>query len=239
MLGSISKFQISNYRHQPNFQHLQYHEGGEELEFERVIPPTEMLGDDVNDESDEEEISEVVHNYHGSEQANHEEEEAEEKEEEDNNNSEATTPMGNPSSLPRPPNFIPFIHPTAPHERLVQLPTTFSIQSESSALPSAFFKLFFFNKAFEILAHNTNSYAEAKGAGAPGHHRWYPTSVPDLQIFFGLIIYMGVLNSSQNSDYWSTNPKWPHHGIGCYMTQNRFEQLKCFFQISEPFVNLP
>jgi len=66
--------------------------------------------------------------------------------------------------------------------------------------PLAFFKLFFTDEEFEILAENTNAYARQKEAGRQGRP-WRATSGAELKIFFGLIIYMEVYRSTGISSY--------------------------------------
>lgn len=178
----------------------------------------------------------LEYNNHDSERADHEEEECER----DGNNSdtEIEGTFRNPSDLPPPPLFTPFVHPSPPHTREVKLPPTFPTESIVSGSPNNYFGLFFTESELETLVQNTNAYATQKGAGAPGHRLWRATSIPELKIFLGLIIYMGVFSSPRNPDYWTSNPRWPQHGIGRYMSQNRFEQLNRFFHISPPFETL-
>jgi hypothetical protein len=65
--------------------------------------------------------------------------------------------------------------------------------------PARFFKLFFDNGMFEVLAQNTNAYAQARAAGGDIARGWRETNAAELLIFVGLIIYMGVFRSSQVS----------------------------------------
>ena len=62
-----------------------------------------------------------------------------------------------------------------------------------------------------------------------------PTSIPEIKVFFGLIIYMGVFPPAQVKDYWSCDSEFPFHCIGMYLSRNRFEQLKRYFPVSEPY----
>jgi len=141
-----------------------------------------------------------------------------------------------PSILPGPPEFEFFEHPALPHERLLQLPDIISIDRSR---PSDFFTLFFDEPELEVLAQNTNRYALSKDALDSHKRRWYDTSASELRVFLGLVLYMGVWQSPQYTDYWAKTYKWPQHGIGKYMSKFRFEQIKRYFHVSVPYESLP
>ena len=128
----------------------------------------------------------------------------------------------------RRPNFN---HSTARHDHHTRYPATFDPNSG----PLEYFQLFFPDDTFDLLVQNTNQYAASKNAGLQGGRSWKPTSIPEMKVFFGLIIYMGVFPSAQVKDYWSRDSEFPFHRIGMYLSQNRFEQLKRYFHISEPY----
>ena len=140
-------------------------------------------------------------------------------------------------NLPPIPEFMPLSQPAERHQQQAQLPPEFN--SGAVVGPLDYFRLFFDDGLFACLADNTNTYAATKGAGRPGSHPWKPTSVAELKIFFGIIIYMGVFPSAQVGDYWSRDSQFPFHRIGMYISQNRFEQLKRYFHISPPYNSLP
>jgi len=71
--------------------------------------------------------------------------------------------------------------------------------------------LFFDNDQFNELASNTNHYATAKRAGEDGRRRWYAVKGPELMIFIGIIIYMGLYRSSTVADYWPKDGLSPLH----------------------------
>ena len=58
-------------------------------------------------------------------------------------------------------------------------------------------------------------------------------------MFLGLVLYMGVWQSPQYTDYWAKTYKWPQQGIGKYMSKFRFEQTKRYFHVSVPSESLP
>ena len=99
-------------------------------------------------------------------------------------------------------------------------------------LPLLVFKLFFSDWIFELLARNTNSYAQSKGAGGKGSRSWRPVTAAELRIWIGLLIYMSVFNQSRTEEYWYQRSAWPRHPITRYMGFTRFEQIKRFFHVS-------
>src|SRR5205807_5200261 len=125
-------------------------------------------------------------------------------------------------SLPGVPQFEPFEHPVPRHSRTIYLPDDLqnacnrnthayeqnyhrlAREPSSNDLPSplSFFKLFFTDEEFEILAENTNAYVRQKEAGRQGRP-WWATSSAEIKIFFGLVIYMGVYHCPGVSSYWS------------------------------------
>lgn len=141
-----------------------------------------------------------------------------------------------PNIVPPPPEFEFFKHPELPHERILHLPETISI---NRGRPLDFFTLFFDEKELEILTQNTNPYALRKGASDSHKRRWYNTSAAELQVFLALVLYMGIWQSPQYTDYWAKTYKWPQHGIGKYMSKFRFEQIKRYFHVSAPYESLP
>jgi len=51
---------------------------------------------------------------------------------------------------------------------------------------------------------------------------WKPTTVPEIYIFFGILIYMSVHREPRVVDYWSTSPSNPTHVISRFMSRDRF-----------------
>lgn len=141
--------------------------------------------------------------------------------------------------LPEVPQFQSFQHPAPRHNRIVYPPEDIyspPAENENTSPPSPlkFFQLFFTEAEFEILAQNTNLYAEQKGAGKPGSRPWRPTCAAELKIFCGILIYMGVNRGISGRSYWTKNREFPVHEIIHYMTLVRFEQLKRFFHVAPP-----
>lgn len=134
--------------------------------------------------------------------------------------------------LPSTLRFEPLYSRTARHDRHTLYQATFNRQKAGRL---EYFQLFFSDNTFTLLGQNTNQYAASKNAGSGGKRSWKPTSIPEMKIFFSLIIYMEVFPSAQVKDYWSHDSEFPFHRIGMYLSQNRFKQLKRYFHVSEHY----
>jgi len=120
-------------------------------------------------------------------------------------NEEGIRATGRLPALPPAPQYAPLRHPKARHDRQAQYPAGFAPDSS----PLDYFQLFFDDDLFDLLVQNTNQYAASKNAGGNGTRPWKPTSIPEMKIFFGLIIYMGIFPSPQVKDCWSRDTEFP------------------------------
>lgn len=100
--------------------------------------------------------------------------------------------------------------------------------------PSKIFAFFFTNDVFEGLATNTNAYAKTQGAGKEGSREWVDTSVNEMRIYLGILIYMGIFQQPTTHDHWKASDEYPQHRFTQYMTLTRFHQIKRFFHVSPP-----
>ena len=57
-------------------------------------------------------------------------------------------------------------------------------------------------------------------------------STPELSIWFGMVVYMGVPYSPSVRDYWRQDGLNPAHPISEHMGQTRFEEMKRYFHLS-------
>lgn len=113
-------------------------------------------------------------------------------------------------------------------------------QSVRFDLPLLFFKLFFSNAVFAVMAYNTNAYALLYNAGEAENGRpWKDVTAAELKIWIGLIIYMSVIRQARLPEFWYRNCDWPTHCITRFMSLRRFEQIKRYFHVSPPFRDLP
>jgi hypothetical protein len=102
------------------------------------------------------------------------------------------------------------------------------------------FSLFFPDSLFWEIANNTNTYAQMSRPPIPlanlprtNQRPWYNTSVPELKIFVGILIYMGVHREPSVECYWRTKQEeGPLHTVRLYMSLVRFQQLKRYIHIS-------
>ena len=88
---------------------------------------------------------------------------------------------------------------------------------------------------------NTNQYAASHNAGIPQEkyetrHPWKDTSVPEMMIWLGLIIYISVVRLTRVEKYWTRNGEWPKHYITKFQGYNGFTNIKRFFYFSLPTV---
>lgn len=139
-----------------------------------------------------------------------------------------------PWNLPPPPDFKNiFVHTKEEHAAQADVPHAFQLDGELS--PLTLFTLFFSDSVCSQIAVNTNAYAASKGAGeVEGSRHWEDTTLGDIHIFLGILVYMGIFRLPCVEDYWSTNPSYPQHSIAHFMTLVRFQQLKRFLHVSHP-----
>ena len=76
--------------------------------------------------------------------------------------------------------------------------------------PEDYFSLFFSEELYQLIADETNLYAQLLRANRPMTARsslrnWRDLSVPELKAFIGLILNMGIINVPSIRDYWSTD----------------------------------
>ncbi len=103
--------------------------------------------------------------------------------------------------------------------------------------PYDIFSLFFDDETLQILADNTNEYADRcyVAEKKPYARRWLPTNIKELQAYIGTYIYMGVHRETAVKDYWNENPKNPiHDAVVQGISETRWEQIDRFFYISKP-----
>jgi len=256
-------FQVTGYNHTPHAERsIQFTPGGTAIAFDPE-ETSESANVHYEDDSAEEELEIFDRDYHGAREEDNEDEgeegmclsetgnerseyddsnEEEDVIEENNQGLQSSRSQGrtvniDASVLPEPPEYEPFHHAFQPHQRVLHLPETFQISGSGSRVLD-FFGLLFDKEDLEILAENTNLYAQSKGALSVHKRRWYSTSAGELQVFLALIFYMGVWQSPQYTDYWAKTYKWPQHSIGKYMSQFRFEQIKRYIHISPPYESL-
>ena len=68
-----------------------------------------------------------------------------------------------------------------------------------------FFELFFTDQVWQLLATQTDLYAEQKRE-AEESSVWYPVSVEEMKAWLALYLCMGIVNKPNIKSYWSTDP---------------------------------
>ena len=132
---------------------------------------------------------------------------------------------------PKDVNYTPLLM-DAPIPASIFLPNQVNI---SKSLLSIFL-LFFPDTLLEIIVKNTNEYARIHRPPIPPdrlkikRRPWRDTCIPELKVFIGVLIYMGVHPEPNLNCYW--RDKHPLHIIPRYISQNRFEQLKRYLHIA-------
>jgi hypothetical protein len=58
--------------------------------------------------------------------------------------------------------------------------------------PVNYFNLMWTDSELQLIVESTNAYAKTHGAGEPHHREWRDTTVREMKVWLGLVIYMGV-----------------------------------------------
>lgn len=92
------------------------------------------------------------------------------------------------------------------------------------------FKLFFNDGFVNLIVRETNVYANqvllsTRISRNSRLNNWTDTNSQEIQVFFGIFIWMGLNVRPALSDYWSNDPLYKNDFISYLMTRNRFELL--------------
>ena len=87
-----------------------------------------------------------------------------------------------------------------------------------------FFELFFTDQAWQLLATQTNLYAQQK-RGAEENSVWYPVSVEEMKAWLALYLCTGIVNKPNIKSYWSTDPILSTPFFPAIMSRTRFVQI--------------
>jgi hypothetical protein len=99
---------------------------------------------------------------------------------------------------------------------------------EGTRDPITIFSLFFTPAILNLMVTSTNSYA------ARYHNKhWRPLCLPELYVFIGCLIYMGIHQLPNWRGYWHTqaNYRGGTHGISNVMGCTRFEQIQQYLTV--------
>ena len=145
----------------------------------------------------------------------------------------ATTPTPTPLSSPLKPLPEPNLR------NLSTNPTTFQPISTqrfprriSPWLPDIFLGIFQLFCPVDLV-EEWAEYTNVRYIRLPGHvegprtkysrqHAWTPTTVDEIYLFFGMLLYMSIHHEPRLEHYWSKKPTAPLHPIARLMPRNRF-----------------
>ena len=97
-------------------------------------------------------------------------------------------------------------------------------QLGADASPLDFLELLWDPRFFDLLADETNRYAQLKQVSKP-NRKWYPTTPEEMRAFVGVNILMGIDQKAEIAHYWSTDDFLRNVGIQRVFTRDRFEFL--------------
>ncbi|KAJ5489440.1 hypothetical protein N7539_004330 [Penicillium diatomitis] len=116
------------------------------------------------------------------------------------------------------------------------LPGLFSPHSELPAgldlgSPHALFSHVVTDPVFKYFSDSINEYADYKRSKSSKIRSWQTTTVSEIKVFFGVILYMSVPEFPTISSLWRSEPR---PGPDDHMSHERFEQIQRFAHISVP-----
>jgi hypothetical protein len=105
--------------------------------------------------------------------------------------------------------------------------------------PIHYFELFWGPEVWNTLVENTNAYAQYKEARHKENKteeksRWWKAiTLYEMRIFIALLIYMGIVGTSNIRGYWDKSRNTIHRPMES-MTLFRFQQIMRYFHVSAP-----
>ena len=117
--------------------------------------------------------------------------------------------------------FEPLKCPQFDHK--INLPPTIT---PSNAL--GIFTLFFSLPTVQTIVQNTNKNHERVPRPLQKHAQaqdWVDTTVQEIYIYLGILIYISIYKEPEFKRYWNTGPIYLYHLIRDWMSHNRFEAL--------------
>ena len=112
------------------------------------------------------------------------------------------------------------------------------IPIDQTAFPSDIFSLFVDDEVINVIVEETNRYADQFLAGkilkpSSRFQKWKPTSPEEMQMFLGLLLWMGLNRRGTISSYWSRDPIYATTVTDGTMSRNRFEILLKFIHFAD------
>ena len=106
--------------------------------------------------------------------------------------------------------------------------------------PYAIFRLFFTDELLDKLAEFTNRNAELHPTPLERQPKdsprpWKPTCRQELLAYLAVLFHMGIHTEPSTEDYWNSSlSDGPIHGVGDFISCNRWEQLDRYFYCTKP-----
>jgi hypothetical protein len=96
--------------------------------------------------------------------------------------------------------------------------------------PIHYFELFWGPEIWNTLVENTNAYAQHKEAHQKARW-WKAITLYEMRIFIALLIYIGIVGTSNISSFWDKHKNTIHKPMES-MTYYWFQQIKRYFHVS-------
>nr|CAI5825990.1 unnamed protein product [Callosobruchus analis] len=111
-------------------------------------------------------------------------------------------------------------------------------QDKTALQPIHVYSQFLDSEILELIVQETNRNAEQQ-KNKKVHTRfsriqqWKPTDASEMKKFFGIILYMGLANLPQISEYWSTDILYKNQLVPKVISRNRFQLLLRFVHFAD------
>ena len=110
-------------------------------------------------------------------------------------------------------------------------------ENNSPNFPIYYFQLFFTDELFKTICEFSNKKAAQEKEEGKNHKRhsqtWKDISFNEIKAFFGIVLHMGITNSTDYKSYWSTDPSFKMPGISRVMHRDRFIGIKKYIYFAQ------
>lgn len=111
------------------------------------------------------------------------------------------------------------------------------INLDSTATPFQVFQTLLTNDIIDYIVEQTNLYAHqiielGEKTSKSRHSKWHDTTREEMKLFFGMILYMGLMRAGSLKDYWRRSIIY-ENAFCKFMSRNRFELLLACIHFSD------
>lgn len=101
--------------------------------------------------------------------------------------------------------------------------------------PVEIFYLYFAAAVWDLLATETNRYANQFMAAKPGTYHWAnnPTNINEMKAFVAILLAMGIKRLPQYHMYWATSAMLINRFFPSIMPRNRFQAILRFLHLAD------